>query len=50
MADLIRELHAAGVPADKAAEAGGRRWPLPADGLAPAIKAGYAQLGRGDVA
>lgn len=44
VANLIAELHAAGVPADQAAEAGGTRWPLPAAGLAGAIKAGYRQL------
>jgi glyoxylase-like metal-dependent hydrolase (beta-lactamase superfamily II) len=45
VADLIRELHAAGVPAARAAEAGGRQWPLPVAGLVPAIEEGYAQLG-----
>ena len=45
VANLVRQLHAAGVPASRAAEAGGHRWPLPADWLAPAIKVGYAQLG-----
>jgi glyoxylase-like metal-dependent hydrolase (beta-lactamase superfamily II) len=48
VAGLIRELHGAGVPAGRAAEAGGDRWPLPVDGLAPAIEAGYAQLSRGE--
>ena len=47
VAELIRELHGDGVPAGKAAEAGGARWPLPADRLAPAIETGYAQLSRG---
>jgi glyoxylase-like metal-dependent hydrolase (beta-lactamase superfamily II) len=46
VADLIRELHADRVPVGQALEAGGRRWPLPAGGLAPAIEAGYAQLSR----
>ena len=50
VADLIREFHGAGVPADQAAGAGRNRWPLPAGGLAQAIEAGYAQLGRGAVA
>jgi glyoxylase-like metal-dependent hydrolase (beta-lactamase superfamily II) len=44
VADLIRELHAAGVPAGQAADAEAGRWPLPADGLAAAIEVGYAQL------
>jgi glyoxylase-like metal-dependent hydrolase (beta-lactamase superfamily II) len=44
VADLIRELHTGGVPASEAVKAGGPRWPLPADGLAPAVEAGYAQL------
>jgi len=48
VADLIRELHAEGVPVSRAVEAGGSRWPLPADGLAPAIEAGYAQLSQAD--
>ena len=53
-AALIRELHAAGVPADRAeAEAGGR-WPfpegMPGAGLAAAARDGYRQLspGRGE--
>jgi glyoxylase-like metal-dependent hydrolase (beta-lactamase superfamily II) len=46
VADLIRELHAAGVPAGQAAAAGGCRWPLAADGLTSAIDVGYAQLSR----
>ena len=45
MAELIRELHATGVPAGKAAEAGAGRWPLPVDELAQAIETGYGQLG-----
>jgi len=49
VAGLIRELHAAGVPASRAAEAGGPRWPLPADWLTRAIPAGYDQLSRGGV-
>jgi len=47
VAELIRELHHDGVPAGKAAEAGGGRWPMPVDGLAPAIEMGYAQLSPG---
>ena len=44
VADLIRELHAAGVPVDGALAAGGTRWPFPTDGLAGAVQDGYAQL------
>jgi glyoxylase-like metal-dependent hydrolase (beta-lactamase superfamily II) len=44
VAELIRELHAAGVPAGHAAGAAGSRWPLPAAALADAILAGYAEL------
>jgi glyoxylase-like metal-dependent hydrolase (beta-lactamase superfamily II) len=47
VAGLIRELHGDGVPAGKAAEAGGGRWPLPMEGVAPAIEVGYAQLSQG---
>jgi glyoxylase-like metal-dependent hydrolase (beta-lactamase superfamily II) len=46
VADLIRELHADHVEVGRALEAGRRRWPLPGDGLAPAVEAGYAQLSR----
>jgi glyoxylase-like metal-dependent hydrolase (beta-lactamase superfamily II) len=46
VAALIRELHGTGVLAGNAAKAGAGRWPLPVDGLAPAIDAGYAQLSR----
>ncbi len=45
VAELIRELHATGVPAGEAAAAGAGRWPLPVDDLAHAIEAGYGQLG-----
>jgi glyoxylase-like metal-dependent hydrolase (beta-lactamase superfamily II) len=48
VAGLITELHGAGVPAGKAIAAGGDSWPLPTDGLAPAIEEGYAQLSRGE--
>jgi glyoxylase-like metal-dependent hydrolase (beta-lactamase superfamily II) len=48
VADLIRELHAAGVPAGRAAAEGGPRWPLPSGGLEHAITAGYGQLSRAD--
>jgi glyoxylase-like metal-dependent hydrolase (beta-lactamase superfamily II) len=46
VADLIRDLHAGGVPASQAARAGGRRWPLPAESLERAIEAGYEQLSQ----
>jgi glyoxylase-like metal-dependent hydrolase (beta-lactamase superfamily II) len=44
VANLIRDLHDAGVPAGQAAGEGGEDWPFPVDGLADAIEAGYAQL------
>lgn len=44
VADLVRELHAAGVPPERAGEAGAGRWPLPRQGLEPAISAAYAAL------
>ena len=44
VANLIRDLHDAGVPAGQAADEGGEDWPFPVDGLADAIEAGYAQL------
>lgn len=44
VADLITELHAAGVPAGQARRAGGTRWALEQDGLDQAIEAGYAAL------
>ena len=43
-AALITELHAAGVPADRALDEGGGRWPFPADRMADAVRNGYAQL------
>ncbi len=46
VASLIRELHGAGVPAGRAAEEGGPRWPLPVSELGHAIRVGYAQLGH----
>lgn len=46
VAGLMRELHAAGVPEAEAVAAGGGRWPFPADGMAGAVAAGYAELGR----
>ncbi len=44
VADLIVELHGAGVPADRAVEAGGSRWPFPAAGMARAVEDGYRHL------
>ena len=44
VADLLRELHAAGVPVERAGEAGAGRWPLPPEGLEPAISAAYEAL------
>lgn len=44
VADIIRELHAAGVPADDALAAAKERWPFPADRLGAAVTRGYAQL------
>jgi len=51
-AALIRELHAAGVPAERAEAKAGDRWPfpegLPGAGFAGAIRDGYKVLARGD--
>lgn len=44
VADLVRELHGAGVPAERALAEGAHRWPWPAGGLAEAVRRGYAQL------
>jgi glyoxylase-like metal-dependent hydrolase (beta-lactamase superfamily II) len=44
VAGLIAELHADGVPADRAVAAGTGRWALPPEGLAPAVSAAYAAL------
>lgn len=44
VAELITELHAAGVPAERARDAGSGRWPLPPEGLDLAIRAGYGAL------
>jgi glyoxylase-like metal-dependent hydrolase (beta-lactamase superfamily II) len=46
-AALIRELHAAGVPAERAVAEGGDRWPFPIDGMAGAMEGGYRQLAAG---
>jgi glyoxylase-like metal-dependent hydrolase (beta-lactamase superfamily II) len=50
VADLIRELHAAGVPVERAVDEGGDRWPFPVEGMDSAARDGYAQLdcGRSD--
>jgi glyoxylase-like metal-dependent hydrolase (beta-lactamase superfamily II) len=45
-ATLIRELHAAGVPADSAVAEAGDRWPFPADHMAEAVHRGYRQLAQ----
>lgn len=49
VADLIQELHAAGVPVERAVGEGGDRWPFPSDGMAAAVRDGYAQLDGADV-
>ena len=45
VADLIRELHVAGVPVEAALGEGGDRWPFPAEGLAAAVRRGFLQAG-----
>jgi glyoxylase-like metal-dependent hydrolase (beta-lactamase superfamily II) len=44
VADLIRELHAVGVPVEAALAEGGDRWPFPGQGLAGAVRDGYRAL------
>ena len=44
MADLIRELHDAGLDVEDALEEGGDRWPFPAHTLVHAVERGYAEL------
>ena len=44
VAALIRELHAAGVPAADALAEAGDRWPFPVDALAVAVQRGYESL------
>ena len=44
VADLITELHAAGVAAERVRDAGAGRWPLPPEGLDQAISAAYGAL------
>ncbi len=45
VADLIRALHAAGVPAADALAEGGDRWPFPPGALRDAVARAYAALG-----
>ena len=44
VADLIRELHDAGLDVEDALEEAGDRWPFPAPTLVHAVKRGYAEL------
>jgi glyoxylase-like metal-dependent hydrolase (beta-lactamase superfamily II) len=44
VAALITELHAAGVPADRAPAEGAGRWPFPSDRMADAVRNGYREL------
>jgi glyoxylase-like metal-dependent hydrolase (beta-lactamase superfamily II) len=46
-AALIRELHAAGVPAERAVAEAGDRWPFPGGGMVGAVEGGYRQLPAG---
>jgi glyoxylase-like metal-dependent hydrolase (beta-lactamase superfamily II) len=46
VADLVVELHAAGVPIDEAVQAGGDRWPFPPGGMQRAVEDGYQQLAK----
>ena len=48
VAALITELHAAGVPADRAIAEGGGGWPFPAGHMAEAIRNGYGVLAQGE--
>jgi glyoxylase-like metal-dependent hydrolase (beta-lactamase superfamily II) len=50
VADLVRELHSAGVPADQVVAAGGTRWPLPSEHLGTAVAEGYRALAADAVA
>ena len=45
VAALIRELHAAGVPAADALAEAGDKWPFPVDALVVAVQRGYESLG-----
>jgi len=44
VADVVRDLHAAGVRLADALEEGRDRWPFPPDALAQAVARGYAEL------
>jgi glyoxylase-like metal-dependent hydrolase (beta-lactamase superfamily II) len=44
VADVIVDLHAAGVPAGDAPAQGRGRWPFPEDGIVPAVTDAYRQL------
>jgi glyoxylase-like metal-dependent hydrolase (beta-lactamase superfamily II) len=50
VADLIRELHAAGVAEADALARGRGRWPFPDDSLHEAVASGYAELARAGTA
>ena len=45
VADLVRELHDAGVSVEDAVTVGGRRWPVPDEFARSAVRDGYAALG-----
>jgi signal transduction histidine kinase len=45
VADLLREVHAAGAVAADAVAAARGRWPFPENGLQPAVDAAYPALG-----
>jgi glyoxylase-like metal-dependent hydrolase (beta-lactamase superfamily II) len=47
-ADLVRQLHAAGVDAASAVAEAGHRWPFPGGGMVAAVRDGYRQLEVGD--
>jgi glyoxylase-like metal-dependent hydrolase (beta-lactamase superfamily II) len=44
VADLVRELYLAGVPAELGVAEGGDRWPFPTEGMSGAVRDGYRQL------
>lgn len=44
VAEIVRDLYAAGIPADAAVREGGDRWPFPAAGMTGAVRDGYRQL------
>lgn len=44
VADLIRQLHSAGVPVEAALDEGAGCWPFPADGLSDAVRRGYRHV------